>query len=130
VELLLRSNHFSGPDFTFVGKFAHALEHMGQYSPARAGAIAETLLPDMLPYDYARPAAYPESGRALSDDVFDIALSVYTQWRISDGVGRHSDLLTEFPYLGPTHRVQAEATGSRSVRRDAQLIHGVPERAH
>ena len=87
----------------FLDGFAHALEHMGHYPPHEARTVAAGLLPDMLPYDVTRPAALPESGRALTDDAFDQALSVYIQRPISDGVGPHTDLLADFPYLGPPH---------------------------
>jgi hypothetical protein len=90
----------------FVDRFAHALEHMGEYPRAAATAMAMKLLPDILPYDYTLPAALPESGRTLTDDAFDQALSVYLRRPISDGVGPHSDLLADFPYLGPPHRAR------------------------
>ena len=96
----------------FLARFAHALEHMGQYAPEQAVVVAETLLPDMLPYDYARPSRLPESGRELADDAFDQALSVYLQRAIDDGVGPHTDLLSEFPYLGPPHQARGEPTPS------------------
>jgi hypothetical protein len=91
----------------FLAKFAHALEHMGQYPPDEAIAVAETLLPDLLPYDYRLPPGLPENGRTLTDDAFDLALSVYTRRPITDGVGPHADLLADFPYLGPPHKVRS-----------------------
>jgi hypothetical protein len=64
------------------------LEHMGQYPPDDAITVAETLLPDVLPYDYRLPPRLPDNERTLTDDAFDLALSVYTRWPISEVVGR------------------------------------------
>jgi hypothetical protein len=91
-------------DDRFVESFAHALEHVGEYEPEEAKRVAGTLLPDVLPYDPTRPARYPENGRALTDDVADHFLSVFTNGKVTaDDVGPHDDLLSEFPYLGPPH---------------------------
>src|SRR4029453_3569732 len=43
-------------DARFVPVFAHALEHVGGYTPEEARRVAGTLLPDMLSYDPTRPA--------------------------------------------------------------------------
>jgi hypothetical protein len=94
---------------------------MGNYPPDEARSVAETILPDILPYDYARPAAFPHSGRALTDDAWDHALSVYTRREISDGVGPHTDLLTDFPYLAPPHQAQAVATAPQLDQRTAPV---------
>ena len=92
-------------DARFVTTFAHSLEHTGGYSPEEAKRVAETLLPDILLYDPARPASYPHNGRALSDDVMDIFISLITNGRLTrDNVGPHHDLLTQFPYVGPPHK--------------------------
>jgi hypothetical protein len=92
-------------DARFAGLFAHALEHTGGYSPEKAKRTAETLLPDLIPYDPGRPASFPANGRALTDDVTDAFLAVLTDGKVtSDGVGAHVDLLSEFPYLGPPHK--------------------------
>ena len=91
-------------DERFVAMFAHVLEHTGGYTPDEARTAARTMLPDVLPYDPTRPAAYPVNGRALTDDVVDIFLRVLTNGQvISDKVGPHTDLLDEFPYVGPPH---------------------------
>jgi Domain of unknown function (DUF4331) len=91
-------------DARFVPVFAHALEHTGGYTPAEATRVAATLLPDVLYYDPTRPAAYPENGRALSDDVVDFFLRILTNGKMTrDNVGPHKDLLASFPYLGPPH---------------------------
>ena len=91
-------------DARFVGVFAHALEHAGGYTPEEARRIAGTLLPDVLSYDPTRPALFPVNGRTLTDDAADAFLAVLTNGRvIGDKVASHSDLLAEFPYLGPPH---------------------------
>lgn len=91
-------------DARFVDSFAHALEHTGGYSNDEARRVAGTLLPDVLPYDPSREAAYPTNGRALTDDVGDHFLTIFTNGKVTgDGVGPHTDLLDEFPYVGPPH---------------------------
>jgi len=91
-------------DARFVPGFAHSLEHTGGYTPEEAKRAAETMLPDLLPYDPTRPASFPDNGRALRDDVSDAFLTVLTNGKVTtDRVGPHGDLLTEFPYLGPPH---------------------------
>jgi hypothetical protein len=91
-------------DDRFIDVFAHELEHTGGYTPEGAKGIARKLLPDILSYNPGRPASYPHNGRALSDDVVDPFLSLLTNGKVTgDKVGPHSDLLDEFPYLGPPH---------------------------
>ena len=91
-------------DARFIAAFAHSLEHAGGYKPDEARRVAGTLLPDILSYDPARPVAYPSNGRALTDDVVDFFLPLLTGGKITDDkVGPHSDLLAEFPYVGPPH---------------------------
>jgi hypothetical protein len=83
-------------DARFAANFAHALEHAGGYEPQRALAVARSLLPDVLPHNPKRPAAYP-NGRALTDDVSDVFLSLFTDGKVrGDNVGPHTDLLNEF----------------------------------
>jgi hypothetical protein len=67
------------------------------------------LLPDILDYDYSRPAGY-RNGRTLSDDIIDIQLAVLTNGAVTeDKVGPHQDLLSMFPYLGLPHPVGAQS---------------------
>jgi len=95
-------------DARFVPVFAHALEHTGGYTPAEATRVAGTLLPDVLHYDPTRPAAFPNNGRALADDVVDFFLPLLTNGKVTqDKVGPHKDLLAEFPYVGPPHKAGA-----------------------
>ena len=97
-------------DARFVDVLAHSLEHTGGYSTEEAKRVAGTLLPDIIRYDPERPAAYPDNGRALTDDVGDSMTAIFTNGKVTeDGVGPHNDLLPEFPYLGPPHENRAEA---------------------
>jgi hypothetical protein len=95
-------------DARFVAVFAHSLEHTGGYSPEEATRVAGTLLPDILSYDPKRPAACPDNGRTLSDDVMDVFVSVITNGKVTrDNVGPHNDLLASFPYLGAPHEARS-----------------------
>ena len=97
-------------DARFVPVFAHSLEHIGGYSPEEAKQVAASLLPDVLRYDPRQPASYPANGRTLTDDVMDVFLPLITNGKVpTDRVGPHTDLLVEFPYLGPPHRIRTEA---------------------
>jgi len=93
-------------DDRFIGVFAHELEHTGGYSPEDAMGVARKLLPDILSYDFRRPVSFPHNGRTLADDVVDVFFSMLTNGKVTgDKVGPHGDLLDEFPYLGPPHKV-------------------------
>src|SRR5262249_31780147 len=102
-----RSDYLAGEpagDERFVAGFRHALTHTGGYSRLEAERVARTLLPDVLAYHPARPASFPENGRALTDDAFDHFVRAMTNGRVTgDNVGAHRDLLAEFPYVGPPH---------------------------
>ncbi len=101
-------------DERFVALFAHALEHTGGYTPQAARKAAETLLPDVLPYNPTRPAAYPANGRTLTDDVEHFFLSVLTNGKVTEGkVGPHTDWLDEFPYVGTPHHATPTGGGVR-----------------
>ncbi len=77
-----------------------SLSAEGSYDEATLEALAGILLPDVLTYDTSQPASYL-NGRALTDDVIDISLSIVTGGAITtDGIGTHTDYLAEFPYLG------------------------------
>jgi hypothetical protein len=95
-------------DAGFIPVFAHALEHTGGYTPAEATRVATTLLPDLLHYDPTQPAAFPNNGRTLTDDVVDFFLPLLTNGKVTkDNVGPHKDLLTAFPYVGAPHKARA-----------------------
>ena len=64
------------------------------------------LLSDVLGYDPCAPGGYP-NGRRLIDDVVDTGIAMLTMGRVTTvGVGPHTDLLDEFPYLGAPHAVE------------------------
>ena len=92
-------------DGRFVSVFAHSLEHIGGYTPEGARRAALTLLPDVMSYDPIRPASFPINGRTLTDDAGDAFVAVLTNGKVTeDKVGPHSDLLPDFPYVGPPHK--------------------------
>ncbi len=100
-------------DAQFIPAFAHSLEHSGGYAPNEAKRVATTLLPDIMLYEPGRPASYPKNGRTLTDDVVDHFMPILTNGKVTgDGVGPHSDLLAEFPYVGPPH---GTASGSHEA---------------
>ena len=86
----------------FRDRFLAFLRSLG-YSDAEAMALLPDYLPDVLSYDPAQPPGFP-NGRRLTDDTADLLASLLTRGRLtSDLVGPHTDLLDEFPYLGPPH---------------------------
>jgi Domain of unknown function (DUF4331) len=90
----------SGQLAAFGDKFERFLRSLG-YSDEEAATLLPTYLPDWIAYDPASPSGYP-NGRRLTDDTADLLAALLTRGRItSDGIGPHTDLLDEFPYLGP-----------------------------
>jgi hypothetical protein len=88
---------------TFLQVFTSELETLGGYSGKEAAGIAEILLPDVLTFDYSSSQGFL-NGRRLQDDVIDIELNLVTHGAVKgDGVGPHSDYLSDFPYLGNPH---------------------------
>lgn len=84
----------------FSDKFVGFLRSLG-YDETEAMDLGLSFLPDWLVYYPHEPAGYP-NGRRLTDDTADLLAALLTRGRItSDGVGPHTDLLEEFPYLGP-----------------------------
>jgi uncharacterized protein DUF4331 len=76
------------------------LETNGGYSPEEARTAARIVLPDVLRYDHAHPAAYP-NGRALTDDAFSARFAWMSNGAIGpQGLKPHDDMLARFPYLG------------------------------
>jgi Domain of unknown function (DUF4331) len=92
----------------YVDRFAEVLEHAGGYSKEDAVTAAKSILPDVLWFDFSKPAVFP-NGRVLNDHVIEARLAILGNGQIpSDGLKPHEDLLAEFPFLGPPH----EAPGS------------------
>ncbi len=66
----------------------------------RRQAAALEVLPDILRYDRAEPAAYP-NGRVPTDDVYSYRFAWMSKGKIPpDGLEPHHDLMDELPYLG------------------------------
>jgi hypothetical protein len=85
----------------YLEAWSGTLQEQGGYSPQEAEAAVLGVLPDVLRYDRSSPARYP-NGRMPVDDVYDAMLTLLTGGKItSDGVGPHSDYLSDFPFLGP-----------------------------
>ena len=71
--------------------------------------MAGTMLPEIMPYDYTQPVKYPDNGRSLTDDGPDIFLAVLTNGKVTeDKAGPHTDLISEFPYVGSPHRAKGD----------------------
>jgi hypothetical protein len=90
---------------TYLDDCIHSLEHVGGYSPAEAQATldAHGLLPDVLTYEPAKPAGYP-NGRLRTDHIIAQRLHMLSNGKIPpDGLKPHTDLLEGFPYLGTPH---------------------------
>jgi hypothetical protein len=89
----------------WTDQFVHLMGHTGNYTreEAIAAIAAERLLPDMLTFDPAKPAQYP-NGRSFTDDVINRRLSFLSKGDIPPtGLKPHTDTLSEFPYLGDPH---------------------------
>ena len=89
----------------WIGTLIELLTRTGGYN--RQGAVEaidrEGTLPDMLTYDPAKPAGYP-NGRTLADDVVDYRLAFLTTGRTpASGLSPHTDTTSDFPYLGAPH---------------------------
>jgi uncharacterized protein DUF4331 len=85
----------------YLEPWSKLLAEMGGYAPADAKTAALTVLPDILHYNRAQPASYP-NGRVPTDDVFSDRFAWLSNGRIpSDGLQPHQDLMPSFPYLGP-----------------------------
>jgi hypothetical protein len=86
----------------FGERFLAFLRSLG-YPDEEAAVMLPSYLPDWLVYDPAQPGGYP-NGRRLTDDTADLLAALLTRGAItSDGIGPHTDLLADFPFLGPPH---------------------------
>jgi Domain of unknown function (DUF4331) len=89
----------------FLHQAVEILEHNGGYTAEEAEAVIDEagLLPDMLHYDPANPAEYP-NGRTPTDHVVAARMAMFSNNSVpDDGLEPHDDLLSEFPYLGTPH---------------------------
>jgi hypothetical protein len=91
-------------DARFIPVFAHGLQHADGYTPEAATQAAGTLLPDIMVFQPGLPASYPSNGRSLTDGAAAHFLSIFTNGKVTgDGLKPHTDLLADFPYVGPPH---------------------------
>jgi hypothetical protein len=83
----------------FRGDVVDTLLALGN-SQARADALANVLLPDILTLDTSSSAGFL-NGRKLTDDVIDAELNLITNGAVTgDCVANDSTFLSGFPYLG------------------------------
>jgi hypothetical protein len=84
---------------------AQALAGIPPRPAATLNAIADVLLPDVLPFNPANPATDGvTNGRSLRDDVIDNELPLVTNGLVTtDCVGPHTDYRATFPFLGAPH---------------------------
>lgn len=76
----------------------------GTGSPGYGTTVAGLLLPDVITYDTTSAANFAMlNGRALDDDVIDVALSVVANTSLSDCVANDSAFRAAFPYLAPAN---------------------------
>jgi len=90
----------------WLDQFVHLLGHTGNYTREEAIAAIdkERTLPDVLSFDPAKAAKYP-NGRVFTDDVIDYRLAFLTKGECPpSGLKPHSDTLNEFPYIGTPHQ--------------------------
>lgn len=86
----------------FTDEVVEVLEAFG-HNATQAANLAAILLPDILTYDYSNSSGFL-NGRRLTDDVIDIELGLVSNGALTtDMVGAHTDLLSDFPYLGSPH---------------------------
>ena len=103
---------FSKPMRDFVEKVT-ALAHSAADPPAYATQLLARLCPAVLPYDLDTPASFSFAafnGRALSDDVMDVMLTLVTNTALGDGLAPDVRLMRpEFPYFGEPHPTAASS---------------------
>ncbi|MFI8875826.1 DUF4331 family protein [Streptomyces sp. NPDC055243] len=86
----------------FLDKFTRVFEQAG-HPKDRATALAASLLPDLLTYDYTSAEGFP-NGRNLTDDVINMGIAQLSNGTVPhDGLRPHTDLRTDFPFLGNPH---------------------------
>jgi hypothetical protein len=86
----------------FLDKFTEVFEH-ASYPEDEAVALAESLLPDLLTYDYSSAEGFP-NGRNLTDDVINLQIAQLSRGAAPhDGLRPHADLRSDFPFLGDPH---------------------------
>ena len=90
----------------WTDQFVHLLGHTGGYTRDEAIAALDEhgILPDVLHFDPARPAAYP-NGRMFTEDVINVRVAFLTKNEAPPTeLSPHTDTLGSFPYLGNPHQ--------------------------
>jgi hypothetical protein len=90
----------------WTDQFVHLLGHTGGYTRQEAIAALDEhgILPDVLHFDPARPAAYP-NGRMFTEDVINVRVAFLTKNEAPPTeLSPHTDTLGSFPYLGNPHQ--------------------------
>lgn len=97
---------FSKPIADFaekVTRLANSSANPSEYAKQLLGRIC----PTVLPYELDTPASFDFSefnGRALTDDVMDVILTLATNTALGDGVAPDANLVrADFPYFGAPH---------------------------
>jgi|HubBroStandDraft_5_1064220.scaffolds.fasta_scaffold85568_1 hypothetical protein len=92
------------PVFADVAAKMTALAGSSAVSQEYGRQLVERLVPVVLPYRLGTPAAFDFlefNGRALTDDVLDVMLTLMTNTPLADGVVPPADrVLDRFPYFG------------------------------
>jgi hypothetical protein len=89
----------------WLDQFVHLMGHTGNYTREEAIAAIdnERTLPDVLSFDPSKPATYP-NGRVFTDDVINYRIAFLTKNQCPPtGLKPHTDILSEFPYIGTPH---------------------------
>lgn len=95
----------AGDRARWTDQFVHLLGHTGGYTREEAIAALDEhgILPDVLHFDPAKPAAYP-NGRMFAEDVIDVRVAFLTKDEAPPtGLASHTDVLGSFPFLGNPH---------------------------
>jgi hypothetical protein len=86
---------------------------------AHGKRIADMLCPSMLPYEVGTPANFSVgrfNGRRLTDDAYDVMLSLAANTEVQDGVGpNRSRVLPDFPYYGAAF-TRKEQAGLQAIQ--------------
>ena len=92
----------------FFADMVASLQPYG-FSEAEAATLTrEYYLPDVMRYDYSAVTLFP-NGRNLADDILGWFARLATRGQAAPPpVERHTDLLSDFPYLGAPHPVNAD----------------------
>jgi hypothetical protein len=90
-------------DLGLIGIAAERINVIYGLPPANATQLAQTVLPDVMPFNTTSRAGFL-NGRRLADDVIDAELSLLTGGALTtDRVGNDSVFLNQFPYLAAPH---------------------------